>query len=76
MTTAEKQLPARATQADISIENCGSVFLFAANTDLGREWIHGHVPSDATFWCGRLAVEHRFAYDLAQGMAADGLVLE
>lgn len=61
---------------DISVSNHGTIFLFAANTEAGREWIHEHVPADATFWAGSLAVEHRYAYDLAEGMAADGLVLE
>jgi hypothetical protein len=61
---------------DVSIENCGTLFLFRAETQLGREWINDHVPADATYWAGQLVVEHRYAYDLAQGMAADGLVLQ
>ena len=61
---------------DISVSNHGTIFLFAANTQLGREWVYDHVPADATYWAGQLVVEHRYAYDLAQGMAADGLVLQ
>jgi hypothetical protein len=61
---------------DVSIENCGTLFLFRAETQLGREWINDHVPAGATYWAGQLVVEHRYAYDLAQGMAADGLVLQ
>jgi hypothetical protein len=61
---------------DVSIENCGTLFLFRAETQAAKEWIDSHVPADATYWCGSLAVEHRYAYDLAQGMASDGLVLQ
>ena len=73
MTTESKQ---HEITPDVSIENCGTLFLFRAETQLGREWINDHVPADATYWAGQLVVEHRYAYDLAQGMAADGLVLQ
>ena len=76
MITVEKKPPARATQADISVENCGTIFLFRAETEAGRAWINDHVPSDATYWAGQLCVEHRYAYDLAVGMIRDGLRLE
>jgi hypothetical protein len=73
VTTESKQ---HEITPDVSIENCGTLFLFRAETQLGREWINDHVPADATYWAGQLVVEHRYAYDLAQGMAADGLVLQ
>jgi hypothetical protein len=76
MSTAEKKPQASVTLADIAIQNEGSLFLFTAQTQLGKEWINDHVPADATFWAGSLVVEYRYAYDLAVGMRGDGLVLE
>jgi hypothetical protein len=64
------------TLADIAIQNEGSLFLFTAQTQLGKKWINDHVPADATYWCGALIVEPRYALDLANGMVKDGLVLE
>jgi hypothetical protein len=73
VTTETKQ---HEVTPDISVSNHGTIFLFAANTQLGREWIHDHVPADASFFAGALCVEHRYAYDLAVGMCRDGLRLE
>jgi hypothetical protein len=61
--------------ADIEISNQGSIFLFLPITAAGREWIDENVQEDAQFFGNALAVEHRFAGDLAEGMAADGLIL-
>lgn len=73
MTTETKQ---HEITPDVSIENCGTLFLFRAETERGKEWINLHIPSDATYWAGQLVVEHRYAYDLAEGMANDGLALQ
>jgi hypothetical protein len=70
MTTATKNAP------DISVSNHGTIFLFQPLTEAAKEWINLHVPSDATYFAGSLCVEHRYAYDLAEGMANDGLTLE
>lgn len=51
----------------------GSILLFTAHTQRGKEWIHAHIPSDATFFAGSLVVELRYALDLAVGMTNDGL---
>jgi hypothetical protein len=61
---------------DIRVRNEGSLFLFEAHTLAAKEWINLHIPADATFWCGSLVVEPRYARDLATGMQEDGLVLE
>lgn len=68
--TATAQLSAR---SDVVVENHGSIFLFTLRTARARRWVDQHVQEDAQWWAGRLAVEHRYAWDLAQGMAADGL---
>jgi hypothetical protein len=60
---------------DISIENHGSIFLFRMNSPAGSEWVSQNVHHDAQFFGDALAVEHRYARDLAAAMAADGLVL-
>jgi hypothetical protein len=60
---------------DISIENHGTIFLFRLNTPAAAEWVSQNVQEDAQFFGDALAVEHRYAQDLAAGMQADGLVL-
>lgn len=63
-------------QADVRIDREGSIFLFTPLTDAAREFIKEHVQADAQWWAGSLVVEHRYARDLARGMANDGLRLE
>lgn len=62
--------------ADVTVSNEGTVFLFRANTQFGKEWIDDNVPAEATYFADGLVVEHRYARDLADGMRGDGLVLE
>ncbi len=61
--------------ADISIENHGTIFLFRLNTPAAAEWVSENVQSDAQFFGDALVVEHRYAQDLAAGMSEAGLVL-
>jgi hypothetical protein len=61
---------------DISVSNHGTIFLFAAKTQLGREWVNENIPADATYFAGSLVVEWRYAKGLAVGMIRDGLRLE
>jgi hypothetical protein len=60
---------------DVRISNHGSIFLFDLLTDAARAWVDANVAGEAMFFGGALAVEHRFAADLASGMAADGLAV-
>jgi hypothetical protein len=60
---------------DFSIENHGSVFLFRMNTHHAFEMVDENLQSDAQFFADALVVEHRYARDLARGIAADGLVI-
>jgi len=66
----------RVKQADVSVQNEGTIFLFTANTDIARGWISENVQEDATYFGGSLVVEHRYAAVLARGMADDGLTLD
>jgi hypothetical protein len=58
---------------DVRVENHGSIFLFQPLSSAAREWIDQNIPDDAQFLGTALAVEHRYAHDIAEGMQADGL---
>jgi hypothetical protein len=73
MITTEKKPQGTARLADITVANEGSILLFTAHTQRGKEWMHAHIPSDATFFAGSLVVEPRYALDLAVGMTNDRL---
>jgi hypothetical protein len=82
MITAEKKPPAKATQADknvkpdVQISKHGSLFLFQPLSSAANEWIEENVGGDTSYFGSALAVESRYALDLAGGMKDDGLVLE
>jgi hypothetical protein len=65
----------KSNQADFSVENHGTLFLFRMNTPAASEWVSENVQSDAQFFGDALVVEHRYAQCLAAGMQAYGLVL-
>jgi len=62
-------------QTDIQVINAGSIFLFEPQTDVGTGWLSDNLAED----CGRYGisyvVEHGYAWDIAQGAIADGLVI-
>jgi len=58
---------------DIQVQNYGSIFLFVPLTEAGEEWLRAN--TDGTWFGGALAVEHRYARDLADGAIEDGLIL-
>ena len=65
-----------APMADIIVENHGSVFTFEPQSDTAREWVADNVQLEGWQWTGpAFTVDHRFAYDLAQGMLNDGLIV-
>lgn len=60
---------------DITVQNEGTIFLFHLHSEEAVAWVDENVPEP--LWFGKaLAVEHRYAEDLAQGMLDDGLVLQ
>jgi len=63
-----------AKRIDVTVENHGTIFLFNAHTVRAKTWIAENV-FDAEPYFGQLAVEHRYARDLADGMQAAGLRL-
>ena len=64
--------PEGRTMPDVYVENHGSLFLFHMETKEAKEWVRENVGEIEL----PLAVEHRYAYDLAQGMLDAGLTLE
>ena len=63
-------------KSDVVVENHGTIVLFRPQTDAAREWIDEHVQDDAQWFGPALAVEARYARDLAAGMLNDGLHVE
>jgi hypothetical protein len=61
---------------DVEITGGGSLYLFLLLTDQAREWVEEFVSRDRQMLGCGLAVEHRYAAALAEGMQADGLVVE
>jgi len=61
---------------DVLIANAGTVFIFCPLTHRAKNWIDEHVQPDTPWFGNALAVEHRFAWGLAQGMLYAGLRLE
>ena len=62
-------------RADIVIENHGSIFIFRPVTRRARTWVNENVSDDRQEFAGGIVVEHRYIAQLADGAAADGLVV-
>jgi hypothetical protein len=60
--------------ADVFVTCEGSIFLFTPITLRAKQWICANVQPDAQWFGASLAVEHRYAADLAAGMREAGLV--
>jgi len=59
---------------DVEVVNHGTVILFVGQSDEGRSWIAQNVEAEAWQWLGPdLAVDHRLAGGLIDGMVDDGL---
>jgi hypothetical protein len=63
-------------EADFAVENHGSILLFRPLTAKAEQWIEENVSSERYHpnW-PTLVVEHRYAFDLAQGMQQAGLAV-
>ena len=62
-------------QVDVEVIDHGTIVLFRPLTETCRAWIDDNVQEDAMWFGGALAVEHRCAPYLIEGMADDGLSL-
>ena len=63
-------------EADVEVIDYGTIVLFRPITGLCQAWIDENVQEDAMWFGGSLAVEHRYATYLIEGMAEYGLTLE
>jgi len=72
--TREKKI----SSPDVSIEKQGSLFAFTLHSRLACDWVRLHVDVADWLWQGdtRFLCEHRYAFNIASGMAADGLKVE
>jgi len=62
--------------ADVTVENLGTIFMFYPQTDAAWDWVEENIKGPMQRFGPELAVEHRYAADLAAGMKADGLEVE
>lgn len=60
---------------DVRVTGHGTIYLFDPLTARARDWIAENVSDESSWFAGALAVEHRYAADLAAGMVCDGLSL-
>ena len=61
--------------ADISVSNCGTIFLFRPLTEAARAHLEAHC-ADAQWFGGALVCEHRYAGSLAEALQSDGFAIE
>lgn len=57
-------------QRNVIIENHGSIILFRPMTPSADQWLHEH--TEGMWFGGALAVEPRYAMDLATGLTEEG----
>jgi hypothetical protein len=62
-----------ARRVDVVIAGGGSLYLFHLRSAASRRWVEQNVSKERQFLGNALAVEHRFASDLAEVMEIDGL---
>jgi hypothetical protein len=60
---------------DFLIRDEGPLVLVTPATPEAQQWLDEHVVGETTWWCGALAVERRYVFDLLSGAQSDGLVL-
>lgn len=60
---------------DYLVENHGTIFMFTPMNAKARKWLRAHVQEDAQWLGDSLAVEHRYARDLADNLTGDGFLV-
>ena len=60
---------------DFSITGSGTIYLLRPITDAAHDWVEQHIPDDAMWLGGQVAVEHRYVDDIVEGFTAEGLTL-
>ena len=63
-------------QADFHFENHGTILLCQPMNDAAREHLTENTAEDAMWFAGALAVEPRYARDLASGLISEGFACD
>lgn len=58
---------------DLLVSGGGSLYLLFATSLRGETFIDEHIPTDAQWFAGGVAVEHRYIGDIVAGAISDGL---
>jgi hypothetical protein len=58
---------------DFSFTDHGSVTILTPLTQDAREWVEQNIPEDAQRWAGGVVIEPRYAPNILEGLAGDGL---
>ncbi len=62
--------------ADYIVENHGTIFLFLPQNEAAKQNLIDNVEDTAGWLGDALAVEHRYAYDLAEQLLKEGWEVE
>ena len=68
--------PVDDAQCDFWVQNHGSIYLLIPQTDAAKEWVEDNLPDDAQTFGAGIVVEHRYIYDIVNGIRGDGLEVE
>ena len=61
---------------DIQVNNQGTIILLTIMSEKGKKWINKHLQTEPWQWYGpSLAIDHRMAAPILEGMRDDGLEL-
>lgn len=60
---------------DIEVIDHGSIVLLGAETNAAIAFFAEHIPEDAQYFAGRLAVEPRYVDDILAGAIEEGLTI-
>jgi hypothetical protein len=58
---------------DLLVSGGGTVYLVFPVSPAGESWIESHIPDEAHWFAGGVAVEHRYIEAIVVGATADGL---
>ena len=63
-------------KTDIYVRNEGTIVLFTPYSEPAQDWCNENLPEDCATFGDAYVVEHRYARDIMQGIANEGLVME
>jgi hypothetical protein len=62
-----------ATQTDFDVADHGSVILLSPISGDAKDWVDDHLPDDAQWFAGGIAIERRYFPAIYEGILDDGL---